>query len=91
MKNEWIEQSEFPFDSTIKRMAVIFQHQREGNWVFIKGAVESVMEVCTKVNAGKDTMLLDDHVKDQVLNQMHLFASQGLVRSLMASSDSSAC
>jgi P-type Na+/K+ transporter len=91
MKNQWSEQSEFPFDSTIKRMAVIFQHREEGNWVFIKGAVESVMEVCTKVDAGKDTMLLDDHVKDEVLEQMHLFASQGLVRSLMALSDSSAC
>jgi magnesium-transporting ATPase (P-type) len=39
---EWTEQSEFPFNSAIKRMSVIFGHQRRG-WVFLKGAVERVL------------------------------------------------
>jgi potassium/sodium efflux P-type ATPase len=91
LKTEWTERCEFPFDSTIKRMSVIFEHQEYGNWVFIKGAVESVMEVCTKANAAGGTIELGEHAKQQVLKQMEDFASQGLVCSLVTLSNSSVC
>jgi potassium/sodium efflux P-type ATPase len=76
LRNEWTEQSEFPFDSGIKRMAVIFSHEH-GSWVFVKGAVERVMEICT--NIGDDHTALDEENQEQVLSQMEKFASQGLV------------
>jgi potassium/sodium efflux P-type ATPase len=79
LTQEWVERCEFPFDSAIKRMAVIFEHQEQGSFVFIKGAVERVLEVCTKVELGSDTIDLTEEVKEQVLRQMEKFASQGLV------------
>src|SRR5271170_4509308 len=79
MNREWSEMAEFPFDSSIKRMSVIYQHQEMGSWVFLKGAVERVLEVCTVVETGGGSLDLDDHVKQQVLRQMERFASQGLV------------
>jgi P-type Na+/K+ transporter len=91
LKTEWTERCEFPFDSTIKRMSVIFQHREDGNWAFIKGAVESVMEVCSKVNVGGGTVVLGEPAKKQVLKQMEAFASQGLVRALKTLSNNSVC
>ena len=79
MKIEWHETSEFPFDSTIKRMAVICQHEEKGIWVFLKGAVERVLEVCINVKIGDDDVPLDDQVNEMILRQMEKFASQGLV------------
>jgi magnesium-transporting ATPase (P-type) len=79
MKSEWTEKSEFPFDSAIKRMSVIFQHEEKGSWVFLKGAVERVLEVCTNVKVGDEDFTLDELVKEQVLREMEKFASLGLV------------
>ena len=80
LQREWIERCEFPFDSGIKRMAVIFEHQEEGSFVFIKGAVERVLEICTNTQIGNETIELTENVNKQVLSQMEKFASQGLVR-----------
>jgi Na+-exporting ATPase len=79
MSREWSEMAEFPFDSSIKRMSVIYQHQEMGSWVFLKGAVERVLEACTSVETGGESLDLDDQIKEQVLRQMEQFASQGLV------------
>ena len=77
---EWIERCEFPFDSGIKRMAVIFEHPERGSFVFIKGAVERVLEICTNAQVGNETIELTENVNKQVLSQMEQFVSQGLVR-----------
>lgn len=79
MTQEWSERCEFPFDSGIKRMAVIFEHKEQGSVVFIKGAVERVLEVCTNAQVGNETIELTDNFNAQVLSQMEKFASQGLV------------
>ena len=44
----WTHVAEFPFDSTIKRMSVIFTRKDEDQkmTVFTKGAVERVVEAC---------------------------------------------
>jgi Na+-exporting ATPase len=78
LQSQWTETVEFPFDSTIKRMAVIFSHQA-GDWVFLKGAVEKVMEVCSEVNIGNGKIALDDEVEAIIVQQMEQLASQGLV------------
>jgi P-type Na+/K+ transporter len=75
LKTEWTEMAEFPFDSAIKRMSVIYDHETLGRWVFLKGAVERVLEVCTRY--GDRT--LDERGKGEILRQMETFASQGLV------------
>jgi len=80
LNSEWREKAEFPFDSSIKRMSVIYQHREEGSWVFLKGAVERVLEICTTVETGKGPAILDDQIKEKILRQMEQFASQGLVQ-----------
>lgn len=79
LTDEWTEQSEFPFDSKIKRMSVIFGHA-QGSWVFLKGAVERVLEVCTNVGVGDEMIALDEDLTEQILRQMQELASDGLVR-----------
>ena len=83
LSREWSEKAEFPFDSSMKRMSVIYQHQEKGSWVFLKGALERVLEVCTTVETSDGPLDLDDQVKEQVLRQMEEFASQGLVLPLL--------
>jgi P-type Na+/K+ transporter len=75
LKTEWTEMAEFPFDSAVKRMSVIYDHKTFGRWVFLKGAVERVLDVCTKYG----NRALDDWGKGEILRQMETFASQGLV------------
>jgi P-type Na+/K+ transporter len=75
LKDEWTEIAEFPFDSAIKRMSVIYEHEFLGKWAFLKGAVESVLEVCSHYG----DQVLDDRGKANILRQMEVFASQGLV------------
>jgi P-type Na+/K+ transporter len=82
IKGDWTEKFEFPFDSAIKRMAVIFEHQEKGSWVFLKGAVERVLEVCTKINIEHHNIHLEDRIKQRIFRQMEEFASKGLVSSL---------
>ena len=77
LKNEWTEITEYPFDSAIKRMSAIYEHQSLGKWVFLKGAVERVLDVCTQ----SGDLTLDDQGRERILQQMEMFASQGLVLS----------
>ena len=81
LKEEWEELAEFPFDSAIKRMSVIYNHENQGRWVFAKGAVERILEICSSVEVGDSQITLTDEIKNQVLGQMETFASQGLVYS----------
>ncbi|KAF3767192.1 ATPase activity protein [Cryphonectria parasitica EP155] len=82
----WSQAAEFPFDSSIKRMSVIY-NAPEGNpfgvssshsLVYTKGAVERVLDLCSTVGVGEDQCPLTDDLKDKVLAQMDSLASQGL-------------
>jgi len=77
----WKQVAEFPFDSTIKRMSVIYDAP-EGNdagmdtqnsIVFTKGAVERIIDLCDYV--GDEPMT--EESKEKILTQMTSFASQG--------------
>lgn len=48
LKNGWKQVGEFPFDSSIKRMSVVYQtpENPENNLVYTKGAVERVIDLC---------------------------------------------
>lgn len=81
----WTQVAEFPFDSSIKRMSVIYQVP-EGNdaqidpsnsIVFTKGAVERILDLCSHIGTGEDRQPMTEEIKAQVLDQMTNFASQG--------------
>jgi Na+-exporting ATPase len=81
---DWTQIAEYPFDSDVKRMAVVYR-QRNGNaekgyreWAFMKGAVERVLESCTHIQLKDGVAPLDEEWARIVLQNMEALASQGL-------------
>lgn len=78
-KDEWHELAEYPFDSSIKRMSVIYtKADSDCAYVFTKGAVERVLEICTSVGPRQNQQSMLEERKQKVLEQMTTFADQGL-------------
>jgi Na+-exporting ATPase len=79
----WHQKAEFPFDSTVKKMSVVFtrlEGQMEHNIVFTKGAVERIVDSCTSViwNDSPDPVALTDDHRDHILQNMEELAKLGL-------------
>ena len=78
----WVQQAEYPFDSSIKKMSVIFQDtQGDENvsMILTKGAVERVMQSCTTMNIlnGEATPVTEE-IHNEILQNMEVLANQGL-------------
>ncbi|TLD30323.1 hypothetical protein PspLS_02256 [Pyricularia sp. CBS 133598] len=81
----WKQVSEFPFDSTIKRMSVVYDAPGDNDFglptddsfIFTKGAVERVIDLCSHLGQGDDLQEMNDAAKETILEQMNDFASQG--------------
>ena len=72
--------SEYPFDSDVKKMSVIFEGaDSKSQTIYTKGAVERVLDSCTKVlwDSPEEVPLSGD-MKTAILNNMEALASQGL-------------
>ena len=75
----WDELAEYPFDSSIKRMSVIYKTaDSESIYLFTKGAVERVLELCTTAGVGRNKQSMSEERKEKVLEQMITLADQGL-------------
>lgn len=80
----WVQISEYPFDSDVKRMTVTFRNHSSSiekgyeEWAFMKGAVERVLEACTSVQLADKVAPLDDEMQQMILGNMESLASQGL-------------
>lgn len=80
----WIQTSEYPFDSDVKRMTVTFRYcggdieNVYGRQAFMKGAVEKVLEACTFVQLAGGAVPLDDEMLQTILKNMEVLGSQGL-------------
>jgi Na+-exporting ATPase len=84
-KPTWSQKAEYPFDSTVKKMSVIFARREENSekkreMIFTKGAVERVLEACTTIKWKPDAapVPIDDDIKDEILNNMEALAKEGL-------------
>lgn len=74
----WKQIAEYPFDSTIKRMSVVYKTPDDSHWVvYTKGAVERVLDLCTSIGTGDRNEPMTDAMKETVLAQMDHFARQG--------------
>ncbi|KAJ5397060.1 ATPase P-type K/Mg/Cd/Cu/Zn/Na/Ca/Na/H-transporter [Penicillium cosmopolitanum] len=80
----WHQKAEFPFDSTVKKMSVIFDKAslKDGcTMVFTKGAVERIVDSCTSVIWDQDSStplpITDDHRK-KIYQNMDDLAKLGL-------------
>ncbi|KAB2580820.1 putative potassium sodium efflux p-type atpase protein [Lasiodiplodia theobromae] len=75
----WKQLTEYPFDSTVKRMSVVYKVPDDGSTIiFTKGAVERILDLCVNVGIGAHETAITDEVKEQILEQMSLLADQGL-------------
>jgi P-type Na+/K+ transporter len=75
----WKQMMEFPFDSSIKRMSVVYRKEGiAGSLIFTKGAVERVIDFCTSVGTGEHQQDMTADLKKNIINRMSLLADQGL-------------
>ncbi|KAL1953226.1 hypothetical protein VTO42DRAFT_3368 [Malbranchea cinnamomea] len=79
----WYQKAEFPFDSTVKKMSVIFHKvtaEEDLQMVFTKGAVERILDACTTIvlDAQEGPVALTDEIRNNILANMEALAKQGL-------------
>ncbi|KAL8893711.1 MAG: hypothetical protein Q9192_005001, partial [Flavoplaca navasiana] len=75
----WTQLGEYPFDSSIKRMSVVYRKGDKADaYIFCKGAVERIIDLCTSIGTGSKQRTVTPEVKEEVLEQMTRLAQQGL-------------
>ncbi|KAL4778712.1 hypothetical protein BJX76DRAFT_342616 [Aspergillus varians] len=83
-KAVWHQKAEFPFDSTVKRMSVIFSkvtQEGEHSMIFAKGAVERIIDICTTTvwdEGSSSPIALTDDMRSRILLNMEELAKMGL-------------
>ncbi|KAI7975195.1 hypothetical protein EIK77_001881 [Talaromyces pinophilus] len=75
---KWKQIAEYPFDSAIKRMSVIYSKGADEPVIFVKGAVERIIDLCTSVGTGNHEEKMTSELKENILQQMKSLADQGL-------------
>lgn len=75
----WKQIAEYPFDSNVKRMSVIYSsNEPDEQLICCKGAVERILDLCVDLGHGDQKQEMNDEIKDTVLRRMRSFADQGL-------------
>ncbi|KAF7505632.1 hypothetical protein GJ744_000567 [Endocarpon pusillum] len=77
----WKQIAEFPFDSDVKKMSVIFKEKRtDERHVFTKGAVERVVTSCTLIYLGEgvEPTEVTEDIRNEILQSMESLAALGL-------------
>ncbi|KAK6358721.1 Na+ ATPase [Orbilia blumenaviensis] len=77
----WKQLAEFPFDSDVKKMSVIFHNTHSGkNYVFTKGAVERIIDSCSTITIqeNREPVALSELIKNDILANMESLAGMGL-------------
>ncbi|KAJ6177868.1 hypothetical protein N7519_008329 [Penicillium mononematosum] len=84
-KPTWHQQAEYPFDSSVKKMSVIFSKRDDNSektreMIFTKGAVERVLEACTTIKwkPDSDPVPIEDEMRNEILQNMEALAKEGL-------------
>jgi Na+-exporting ATPase len=77
----WKMVLEFPFDSDVKKMSVLYRDAKNDELhVFTKGAVERIIASCTSyvAKAGDEPVEMTEAFRDQILENMEAIAKLGL-------------
>lgn len=65
-------------------MSVVFQEPNNGRYfIFVKGAVERIIDLCTNVGFGDKQAPMTEEMKQEITGQMTALADQGLVGSMV--------
>lgn len=68
---------EIPFDADTKMMATLHKHEK-GNFVAAKGAVEQLLEKCSKIQLGETLKKLGKPERKKILEESELLSEAGL-------------
>jgi len=75
----WTQTMEFPFDSSVKRMSVVYNKpNHKFSIIFTKGAVERIIDLCSFVGVGAHEARMTAELRESILDQMTFLAEQGL-------------
>ncbi|BGP26918.1 Ca2+-transporting ATPase [Rhodotorula toruloides] len=74
---EWTQVAEYPFDSDVKRMSVIYA-RKEKQFAFMKGAVERLIDACSQIQLEDGPAPVDDSIKEEIFANVEALAEQGL-------------
>ena len=77
----WKMVLEFPFDSDVKKMSVLYRDAKSNELhVFTKGAVERIIASCTSyvAKSGDEPVEMTEAFRDQILENMEAIAKLGL-------------
>ncbi|KAF4993758.1 hypothetical protein FDECE_13322 [Fusarium decemcellulare] len=78
-KAEWKHVAEYPFDSDVKKMTVLFHNNKSNEThVFTKGAVERVLSSCKSIAINDEIQPLTSEISQDIHLNMEALASQGL-------------
>ncbi|KAM0227008.1 hypothetical protein ACHAPO_011887 [Fusarium lateritium] len=78
-KPQWKHVAEYPFDSDVKKMTVLYHHmQSDKTHVFTKGAVERILASCNSIANGHEICSLTNEIGQDIQSNMEALASQGL-------------
>ncbi|EXX53770.1 putative Na(+)-exporting P-type ATPase ENA5 [Rhizophagus irregularis DAOM 197198w] len=71
---------EYAFDTELKRMSVVCKEKStDAYYVFLKGATESVLNQCTKIQFGENEVNLDrEKFGPELYNELEKLASKGM-------------
>ncbi|KEY66263.1 hypothetical protein S7711_09189 [Stachybotrys chartarum IBT 7711] len=76
---QWRQVAEFPFDSDVKKMSVIFEHKETAKqWLFTKGAVERVITSCSHYVGENGLEPMSADMEARILRNMEALARLGL-------------
>ncbi|KAJ6441556.1 calcium-transporting ATPase 3 [Purpureocillium lavendulum] len=76
---KWSHIAEFPFDSDVKKMSALFRDtESQEAHIFTKGAVERVLDSCSRIASGDAVDTLTEAMKTDIIANMEALASQGL-------------
>ncbi|GIW64776.1 MAG: ATPase [Patescibacteria group bacterium] len=80
-RNNWQIEEEIPFSAITKRMTIKVKSQKskvKSNFVFSKGAPESILEICNFYQLGNEVKKLTPVKKQQIEKEFEKFAQKGL-------------
>ncbi|EJT78494.1 hypothetical protein GGTG_03594 [Gaeumannomyces tritici R3-111a-1] len=77
--NRWRQLAEFPFDSDVKKMSVIFEDtETDETFLFTKGATERVIPSCPDIQMGDKIVPLTKEIEKEILANLEALARLGL-------------
>jgi Mg2+-importing ATPase len=75
---QWLKLDELPFDFVRRRMSVVLQSGKESPVLYCKGAVEEMLDICTRVENGGQIVPVTEELREQLKSVRDRLNEDGL-------------